>query len=179
KLAQSANKSAPNELPYHTLAAKAKVIQNNDTPVNPELYESCKREADIEYKKVMNKRAVLFSMADSEGFEDPNTEAKINDRSKLAIDIVTGYQKISDLYDRVNFVKSHGHLPDQGGIGEKEYISLPDHLVKLRLDNARKAYNKIKAKERTPKRVVLMQKHEENIKRLEEQWKSLKASLNL
>jgi len=144
-------------------------------PCNPTLYDACKLAADQQYKKVMNARAVLFNLAAQVNFEDPNTEAKINDRVKLALEVVQGYQLTSQLYDRADYVKLHGRLPDGGEeIREDEYDHLQDHLVKLRLDNARKAYNKLKIKEATPERIALMQAHAANIEKLENKWNSLK-----
>ncbi|HVX00351.1 MAG TPA: hypothetical protein VHA52_07950, partial [Candidatus Babeliaceae bacterium] len=148
---------------------------NNELP-NADLYEVARHEADIAYKKVMNARAVLFSLAKCEAWEDPNLPDKINQRAPLAIEVVTAYQKASDLYDRANFVNAYGYLPDQDHTGQQEYTHLQDHLVKLRLDNARKALNKLKAKETTAERIALIQKHEANIRVLEEKWKALKIT---
>lgn len=143
---------------------------------NPELYDSCKQYADEAYKKVMNERAILFNRANAgEAWEDPNLTHKIDDRVKLALNIVTGWQQVSQLYDKANYVKLHGRLPaDQDEPEEPEYDNLQDHLVKQQLDNARKALSKLRKKEPTPKRIALMQKHEENIKKLEAKWRSLK-----
>lgn len=185
-IAPNTNKTTPdakttNSLGTKTKGAEAGPIKNADQrateiqPANPDLYNACKLEADHKYKEVMNKRAVLFKMVNVEGFEDPNVPAKIHARAQLAIEVVQGWQTVSQLYDRANYVKLHGRLPDGGeDINEPEYDHLPDHLVKLRLDNARKAYNKLKKKEATPERVALMQKHEENISKLEKQWRSLR-----
>lgn len=148
---------------------------NPDEPnANLELYTACKLEAEQDYKKVMNMRAVLFSLANVEDFTDPNMPDKVKAREKMAIDVVTGFQKVSELYDRAEYVKQHGHLPFTEEDNKQEYDALPDYLVKQQLDNARKALNKLKKKESSPERVALMQKHEENIKKLEEQWRSLK-----
>ena len=56
--------------------------------VNEELYQACKLEADNEYKKVMNTRAVLFKKAAPEGFLDVNKPDLIYDRGELAIQVV-------------------------------------------------------------------------------------------
>lgn len=143
------------------------------TNANPELYAACKQEAGQEYKKVMNLRAVLFSLAKVEDFTNPNMPDKIKAREQMAIDVVTGFQKVSELYDQAEFVKLNGRLPDTEENTTEEFAALPDYLVKDQLDNARKAYNKLKNKEQTPKRIELMQKHEENIKKLEDKWHSL------
>lgn len=147
----------------------------SEDPINESLYAACKLEADQQYKKVMNDRAVLFSLAKTEDFEDPNTSEKIAARVRLSLDVVQGHQLTSQLYDKADYVKLHGRLPDSGEAHEEnEYDHLADHLVKLRLDNARKAYNKLKAKEASPDRIALMQKHEINIQKLEIKWHSLR-----
>lgn len=145
---------------------------------NPQLYAVCKEEADNEYKKVMNVRAVLFKKAAPDGFLDINKPDLIFDRGELAIEVVQGFQKVSELYDRANYVKQHGRLPssDADLEDDNEYDLLPDSLVKQRLDNARKAYNKLKKKERTPERVALLQQHEQNIAKLKAKWDSLQPS---
>lgn len=175
KVAQNANivtqnydKDAPDVTP-----SKAKGVTS---PVNPELYNACLEEANNEYKKVMNSRAVLFKKAAPDGYLDINKPDLIKDRGGLAIEVVQGWQKLSELYDRANYVKQHGRLPSSGADLEddNEYDLIPDSLVYRRLDNARKAYNKLKSKERTPERIALMQKHEENIKKLKARWDSLR-----
>lgn len=157
---------------------KAAPAKLPETILNPDLYAACKSKADEEYKKVMNARAVLFKMANRfETWEDPNLEHCINERAKLAIEVVQGFQRISDLYDTADFVKANGRLPlQQQEDTDQDYEHLPDALVKQRLDNARKAYNKMKKKETTPARVALLQQHEINIKKLTAQWHSLQPT---
>lgn len=161
-----------------TTAGPAGHGKKEQRPVNVALYDACKLEADNAYKKVMNTRAILFKMTDGEQWENPNQEHKINDRAPLAIEVVQGFQRVSALYDRAEYVKLHGRLPDVGDPEEveaSEYDHSPDALVKLHLDNARKALNKLKKKESSPERIQLMQQHEKNIKKLEIKWRSLQA----
>ena len=142
---------------------------------NEELWRSCKLSADNLYKQIMNDRAVLFGLSKCETWEDPNQPLRINAREQLAINVVTGYQKVSQLYDQADYVKTHGHLPDQGEAAEEnEYDHLPDGLVKQTLDNLRKNYNKIKKREQIPERIALQQKHVINIKKLKARWLLLK-----
>ncbi len=144
-------------------------------PVNVELYNATRLQANKLYKETMNNRAVLFSMADSNDHTDPNTEAKINERVKLALSVVTSFQQASAMYDKSEYVSAHGRLPDQDENGdENEYDHLPDQLVKQTLDNLRKNVNKMKKREQTPERVALQQKHEANIEKLSKKWHSLK-----
>lgn len=139
---------------------------------NTELYNACKQEADIRYKEVMNMRAELFALARQDDFMDPNTPDRIEARRKLSLNVVKGFQVVSALYDKADYVKDHGRLPDQEEDEEEEVIE--DIMVKQALDNARKNYSKLKNRPVTPDRIILMQKHEDNIKKLEERWLLLK-----
>lgn len=150
-------------------------IANSISPPNPELYSACLAEAKTEYKEAMNKRAVLFSMVPDNKFEDPNRPDLVASRKDLALEVVSRYNNASELYDRADHVKLHGRLPDQEAEDiENEVAELQDHEVKPALDNARKAFNKLKGKEQTAERIALMQKHETKIKALEKRWLSLK-----
>lgn len=151
-------------------AAIAKAI----SPPNPELYKACKLEADKVYKEYSNKRAVLFHMIPENKYEDANRQDLVAGRKDLALEVVRLHQKTSELYDLADHVKLHGRLPDQEPDDiDNEIADLQDHQVKPALDNARKAHNKLKGKDQTAERVVLMQKHEAKIKKLEDRWASL------
>lgn len=144
-------------------------------PVNHELYDATKLQADKLYKSVMNDRAVLFSLANSIDHTDPNTEVRISGRAKLALSVVTGFQQASALYEKAQYVKEHGRLPCEDNTSEEnEYDHLPEHLVKQTLDNLRKNLGKMKKREQTPERIALQQKHESNIEKLSKKWHSLK-----
>ena len=93
------------------------------------------------------------------------------------MNVVEGYKEASELYDKAEYVRINGRLPDQPALepdDESDYDNIPDHMVKQELDNLRKNYNKMKKRPQTPERVVLLQKHEMNIKKLEDKWHSLK-----
>lgn len=145
-------------------------------PANSKLYTAAKLEADKLYKEVMNNRAVLFAMVSTMDITEPNTEAKINERAKLAMDVVVGFNKASSLYEKADFVKSNGRLPGEENDEINEYDHLPDNLVKQTLDNLRKNYNKMKKRDPTAERVALLQKHEANIKKLSKRWDCLKLA---
>lgn len=162
-----------------TCAATSEENSKPDTQ-NSQLYDACKKEADKKYKEVMNMRAELFALARMDDFTDVNMPDKVQAREKLAVAVVAGYQQVSKLYDRADYVKQHGRLPHDensplGDGGEENVDNIPDHLVKQTLDNLRKNYNKIKKREQTPERIALMQKHESTIKNLEARWNLLKA----
>ena len=123
----------------------------------------------------MNARAVVFALANTGDFSDPNTPDRITARAKLALQVVQGFVKTSQLYDNAAFVKEYGRLPGSESGDDNEYDHLPDNLVKPTLDNLRKNINKIKKREQTPERVALLQKHEANLKKLESRWHSLKS----
>ena len=142
---------------------------------NATLLHACLEEANEQYKKTMNARAILFKLAEVENFQDPNTKEKIQDRAKLAIQVVENYNRTSQLYEKADYVRAHGRLPNTNTQEEEmENENLPDYLVKQRLDNARKAHSKLKSKPTTPERVAALLKHQTNITKLAEQWASLK-----
>jgi len=155
------------------------LADNNIPPtenVNRELYTACKLEADNTYKQAMNYRAVLFSIVPSELYEDPNRPDLVEQRSKLCIRVVNLYNQASDLYDKADFVRINGILPEVIKNKIDEIDSIPDHLVKSKLDNLRKNYNKTKKREQTPERICLLQKHQSDILKLEKRWLSLKPN---
>lgn len=143
---------------------------------NPDLYTACKLQADNTYKKAMNHRAVLFSMVPSELYEDPNRPDLVEQRSKLCILVINLYNEASELYDKADFVRINGVLPEVVKNTIDEIDIIPDHLVKSKLDNLRKNYNKTKKREQTPERITLLQKHQSDILKLDKRWLSLKPN---
>jgi hypothetical protein len=156
----------------------AKTNESPSSCANPYLYAVCKKEADVLYKQIMNNRALLFADIRSEVFFNVNPPDKVAKRATLALGIVKGYQKVSELYDKADYVFRVGSLPVeyQETFIQDKYNSLPDELVKSTLDNLRKNYNKKKKLEPTPERIASLQEHEENIKKLEARWHSLKPT---
>ena len=148
-----------------------------DLPVvNEDLYSVAKEKANLAYKEVMNLRAELFAMAKLDDFENCNRPDKIQQRSKIAIDVVVKYNQASALYENADFARTHGRLVTTAEDDGEDYEALPDHLVKKTLDNMRKNYNKMKKREITPERTELLQKHENNIKKLEAKWQLLQGA---
>jgi hypothetical protein len=155
------------------------VEEDDDEPVNNELYLIAKKEADVAYKAVMNKRAVLFNMAEMKDFTDPNTQTRVAERRQLALDVVKEFNEVSKLYERADHIKrtgapAHVEVDDD----EEDPATVPDHMVKQMLDNVRKNYNKMKKRPPTVERTLLMQKHEGTIKILLERWDLLKQAGN-
>ncbi len=146
-------------------------------PVNNELYQACLKEANHKYKEAMNTRAVLFKMVPSELYSDPNRPDLVEQRKDLALQAVILYNEASALYDKADYVKINGKLPDEpaGDVAE-DPDSIHDVLVFYKLDGYRKNYNKLKAKEQTPERIVQLQVYELNIKKLEERWRLLRSA---
>lgn len=140
-------------------------------PKSEVLYMGCRSEADLLYKSVMNMRANLFAMAEPNSYKNINAADEIIGRKDLALSVMRGFKKVSELYDRAEFVKVNGVLPE---VEFTEIPDVPDVLVKLRLDNLRKSRHKLKVKVATPKRLQLLQQKEEEIKLLEARWKLLK-----
>lgn len=149
--------------------------QDPEIPYNKELHEAALQEATHLYKEMMNERAVLFAMVNVPGYEDINTPAQILERGKLAVNLVLKNQQVSKLYDDAAYIKQYGKRPEDSE-PTNEFEAIPDHLVKDSLNNARKAYNKLKAKEQNIKRVARLQQHAENIQKLEARWRSLKPA---
>jgi hypothetical protein len=151
------------------------VDDEDDEPLNNELYLIAKAEADTAYKLAMNKRAVLFNMAEMKDFTDPNTQTRIAERRQLALDVVKEFNEASKLYEIADHIKRTGAPPNVKEIDvEEDPATVPDHMVKQMLDNVRKNFNKMKKREPTVDRTLLMQKHENTIKILSERWDSLK-----
>ena len=146
-----------------------------ETVTNVELYNVCKAAADLKYKEVMNLRAVLFSLSSSNDFTDPNTPERILARAQYAIDVVVGYQQVSALYDKADFVAKNGFLPTDNIVDLKsEFDNLSDSLVKQTIDNIRKNVSKMKKREATPERLALIQQHQLNLIKLNARWLLLK-----
>lgn len=155
---------------------------NNRSEQNEEslLYTSAKKSADKQYKALMNKRAQLFALAAVDDFSDVNLPDKIAARQTLAINVVIGYQKVSQLYDKADYVLKHGTLPNDGEPEEEaDYNSIPEELVKQALDNKRKALNKLKKREQTPERIALQALHSTHIKTLEKRWHLLQPKTQM
>jgi hypothetical protein len=149
----------------------------NLPPANPALYESCRQEALKIYKTAMNDRAILFSQVRNLSTEEVNLPHHIAARAALAIAVVRNFNLASELFDRADFVKQNGRLPDGPGeeAPEVAYDTLPDDLVYPTLTNLRKALSKLKKKEPTPERLALQQQHSANIQKLEGRWRLLKG----
>jgi hypothetical protein len=140
------------------------------------LYIACKKEADNLYKELMNNRAVLFAgVRNILPHEDANTPDRIETRRKPCIDIAIDFQRVSKLYDRADYVKKNGKLPfTNAEVIETNVDGIPDALLKQNIDNLRKNLNKLKKKEQTPDRVMLIQSHEEKLNLLLSRWQLLK-----
>jgi hypothetical protein len=162
----------PNQIPQNS-----KLV---DVPIpiieNTELHEAALNEANKSYKATMNARAVLFAMARDQHQIDFNTPEKVKQRGKLALQVLILNRQTSQLYDNADFVKVKGRVPatDQDEEEENDYSLVPDDMVKQKLDNMRKNYNKMKDREKTVTRVALLQKHKKAIEILEARWLSLK-----
>lgn len=143
-----------------------------DNPV----YLAAKTKADTHYKEAMNKRARLFHLANPLDNTDPNRPDLIEQRRQLALDVVAGFNEASALYEKADHVLKHGYLPDGEPVPEKIDL-IPDHLVKQKLDNLRKNYNKMKKREATPERVALLEQHKKTMAQLEERWHSLQQHI--
>ena len=167
--------------PIQKLTGCLPISAATDIPISDfsqsELYKSCKQEADLLFKAVMNDRAVLFSMVRNlQMLEDANRPDLIEQRRKLSIDVALGYIKVSKLYDRADFVRKNGKLPFSGSqVIETITADIPNHLVKQNLDNCRKNISKLKKREQTPERIELINKYTIIINELIERWQLLRV----
>lgn len=159
-------------------SAAPKVIEVPKDFSNTELFSITKNNTDKRYKEVMNARAVLFAMVDSEqDLTLINTPDKVAARKPLCFDVVMGYRQVSADYDTVDFVKKNGKLPNEEAKEDDDKLNaddIPDELVFTKLDNARKNYNKMKKREHTPERVQMLQERKAFIDKLTERWQLLK-----
>lgn len=149
-------------------------IAAKETP-NKALYDACLDEAHVKYKEAMNPRAELLRKCQSLRVVNINSPDLIEQRKQLAIDVVSHYTHASLLFDRADYVKQHGKLPE----APEEPKSIPvaalhDCMVFYTLEQYRKNYNKLKSRSKTPERVAMMQRYEGDIKTLEERWHLLK-----
>ena len=135
-----------------------------------ELYLSCKAQADSFYKDVMNKRAVLFSLSKKKSC----TQEEMEQRRNLALDIVDGFKKVSELYDKADYVKTHKQLPC---IKIKSKDKMPDFMVYFNLENARKNMNKLQKLSKTPERIQAISELSIKLEQLKKRWLSLRQSI--
>ncbi|MFC4261930.1 hypothetical protein ACFOWM_03505 [Ferruginibacter yonginensis] len=153
-----------------------KVDEPKPTFTESDLYKNAHLEATKLYKVYMNKRAELFALCKVEDWQDQNNRELVKQRCKLAIEVVELSVKSAKLFEVADYVKEHNRMPQEYvDIENDPYEALPDHLVKQTLNNARKAYNKLKDKPATEERLHLMQKHQDNIKILEAKWRLLNS----
>lgn len=148
-------------------------IQEKPGSQNSELFDACKLEADKVYKECMNDRAVLRSLIPSGEYDDKNRQDLVDQRCQLALSVLKLHKEASRLYDRADYVRQNGKLPDDE-LKEKKPIDVPDHLVKETINNIRKNLSKLKAREKTPARIALIQQHTLDLETLEKRWLSLK-----
>lgn len=141
-----------------------------DSPI----YLSAKQEANLFYKDLMNERAILFNHCKVENWEDVNQPVLVQLRSKAAVKIIQDYRHLSALYDKAEFIRVNGRLPFAENHPENEYDALPDYLVKTTIDKLRNNINKMRKRELNTERIALIEKHEENLKKLRERWLLLK-----
>ncbi|MBC7509375.1 MAG: hypothetical protein H7320_11615 [Ferruginibacter sp.] len=152
------------------LVQKKTIEDYSDT----ELFKQAHQGAMKLYKQCINIRAQLFGLATVETWQDQNSPDMIAKRAQMAIEVVMLYNEASKLFEVADYVKLHNRLPvEVVPIEEDPYSNVPDFLIKQELSNARKAFNKLKNKPVTDERLVLMAKHEANIKILEKKWHSL------
>lgn len=159
-------------IPVTLIPITKPLLRKRPTGNNP-LYLAAYNEAMNTYKANQNKRAQLFAMAQPKDFSDMNLTERIAERRALALEVVKGYQLASELFDRADYVRDNGWLPDTE-TEEANLTLIPDELVYQTLNNRRKALSKLKKKETTADRIAKIQEHETVIAELAKRWKKLK-----
>lgn len=145
-------------------------------PLNPDLEKICDAEAKLQYKQMMNTRAELFAhIRNVAEYEALNSPDRIGQRLPLALSIIKQNYGVGEAYDKLAHVRQHGQLPNQEAIQVEDISTVPDAEVKATIDNIRKNLSKMRKREATAERVVLMQKHTENLVTLLKRWDSLKS----
>lgn len=165
----SLKNSKPSKPAQHTKPPKPSKTYE-DSPI----YLSARQEANLFYKDLMNERAILFNHCKVENWEDVNQPVLVQLRSKAAVKIIQDYRHLSALYDKAEFIRVNGRLPFAENHAENEYDALPDYLVKTTIDKLRNNINKMRKRELNTERIALIEKHEENLKKLRERWHLLK-----
>ena len=137
---------------------------------NP-LYEECRQEAIKAYKLVMRKRSKLLELTEA---EDVNNTLLIERRAPLALEIIKEWIRVSSLFERADFVKAHGKLPDGVNLETQEDFAfiadsdIPATLIRLK-NNLRKTRSRPVSEQRL-KRIAEL---EDQIKKLQQKWDSL------
>lgn len=169
--------SHKNSVTLHAVKIQTGLPVETTDHAGSEIYKEAKKKADIRYKEVMNLRAELFSICREDVGVNVNSAESINKRCKMAIDIVSGFNEASKMYELADFVLKHGRYPTGSDMEEKEppvWANVPNAMVKQTLDNMRKNLNKIRKKETTPERSQRIAELESGIAQLEERWRLLK-----
>lgn len=134
-----------------------------------DVLSAAKYEAEVAYKELMNTRSVLFRLANKE----ISTADDMEQRRLLALEVVKSSKVVSALYDKVDYIATHGKLP---AAPEPEKKDIPDFMVYSILDNLRKNVAKLKARPKTPERLQAIAEQILKVEELEMRWKTLKDS---
>lgn len=155
-------------------AAPITILPSTPRPynLNPVLENAADQTASQLYKKMMNDRAVLFSLARQSLLTDANQPDLVDQRRQLAISICEQNYAVSKAYEQLDHIRRYGVLP---GDAPAEEAPVPDAQVKSTIDNIRKNLSKMRQREQTPERVALIQQHEQHLQILLERWQKIKA----
>lgn len=117
-----------------------------DTPDKSEFENSAiviaaKRDADVLYKEMMNKRALLFNMCPALESKYENEGGKVKRRVTLTKEVMALDRKVNHAYDRYRFAMQNGYLPQEKEVS----IETPPLLIAPRIANLKKAIRRLKA----------------------------------
>jgi hypothetical protein len=165
-------------VPYRQQSEQNPLPSIRITESSTALIARVQQEAFTAWKELMNKRAMLFALCQTDGWEDENEPGKVAMRGKLALEILEFHDKVVlPAYNRLDHVRATGTLPKEMSAAptqEEAYSALPDHQVKRTIDNLRKNLGKMRRREPTPERLAMIAEHEANLQKLLRRWDSLK-----
>lgn len=125
---------------------------------------AAKREADILFKDMMNKRALLFQMCTVKESPFENEMVQVNKRKKLTTEIIHLDRKVKEAYNKYRFTAEKGYVPETKISTRK---GTPHLLLYKQIKNKRTYISKLQKKENlSSKQMVLLEKHESDLSQL-------------
>lgn len=163
-------KAAPKPVPKSVEPPKPERHAGTDYSAYPVVI-AAKRDADIAYKEMMNKRAILFDLVPVEEAIFENSAELIQERGRLALEVVRLQEKVDELYDRYRFALATGKLPNNP---EPIVQTVDPVLLYQKISNLQKAISKLRKKEPTSDRLALIEVRTTELETLKRQYNAYK-----
>lgn len=147
------------------------VAQKNPQPETlTDIAQQAKKEADLLFKQMQNKRAVLFAMVDVKGKAFENDGLRIKERSTLVNEVMALEQKVNVAYDNYRFALQNGRLPVA-----TPKPTVAESFLYHRISNIRKNLSKYRNKKGalSAEQMQRMQQYELELKDLLKQYDEL------